>query len=317
MPSIDTLADDIKDMFGSNALANDELLASFGGRVALHVMDSLKARDGVRKPKSLYMSEVGKPCLRQIWYSVNHPGLAEEMPKHAHFKFLYGDVIEEVALLLAEAAGHEVTKRQERSEWLTKNGWTISGRLDAVIDGVLVDVKSCSPFGYKKFQEGLNDSNDSFGYRAQLSSYNGGLYERQGILAIDKQNGHVGFFDVPYEDPSKRMEEVAIACADPFTEPRRQFALKPEGTSGNLKLGVECSYCPYKQACWRDANDGEGLKAYAYSTGPVFLGTVRKEPRTPQLYLLPLSLSGLPDLTPSHEIHPVTHRGVSHAGTAT
>lgn len=291
MKTIDTLADDIKGLFGATVRGGssfeEEVLAKFGASVAMHVADSMEARSAKRKPNTLYMSEIGKPCKRQLWYSVHWPELGEGMQGHTLFKFLYGNIIEETALLLAEAAGHTVEHRQERVEF-PFDGWTVVGRMDAVIDGVMVDVKGVSPFGYKKFVEGLTDENDSFGYRAQLSGYNIASigYERQGFLAIDKQNGHVGYFDSPYLDIHDPVVD-SVAAVKMMVEPPRRFGLVPDGKSGNEKLGTECSYCPFKATCWRDANEGAGLKAYAYSYGPVFLGTVNREPKVPQIPLAP------------------------------
>lgn len=292
MASIDTLATDVQRLFGKTVeghgtLIPEDILAKFGVDVAMHVSDSLRARTGTRKPHTLYMSEVGQPCMRKLWYSLNLPAAAEVMQDHTLYKFLFGDLVEEVTLLLAEAAGHTVERRQERVEWET-HGFKFTGRMDAVIDGVLVDVKSCSPYGYKKFQTGLNDSNDSFGYRTQLSLYNGWQaprFERQGFLAVDKQNGHVGFFEYEWKSPALQMG-VAAGSVTRSTPPDRRFEAVPEGKSGNKKLCVECSYCPYKQTCWADANGGTGLKGYAYSTGPVFLTEVK---RTPAVAELPLA----------------------------
>jgi len=284
MPSIDTLATDVQRLFGQTleghgTLINDDILAKFGVDVAMHVADSLRARTGTRKPNTLYMSEVGQPCMRKLWYSLNAPLNAESMQDHTLYKFLFGNLVEEVTLLLAEAAGHTVERRQARVEWEVK-GFKFSGRMDAVIDGVMVDVKSCSPYGFKKFQQGLNDSNDSFGYRTQLSSYNGlntPAYDRQGFLAVDKQNGHVGFFEYEWESPLKQMHKAADSVRS-ATPPDRRFQPIPEGKSGNMKLCVECSYCPFKHTCWADANGGKGLAGYVYSTGPIFLTEVKRPP---------------------------------------
>lgn len=293
MKTIDTLADDIKGLFGATLRGDshtfeEDVLARFGSSVALHVADSLRARTGGRKPKTLYMSEIGKPCIRQVWYGYHYPELAEQMQEHTLFKFFYGDVIEEATLLLAEAAGHKVERRQELTD-IALGEWHVRGRKDAVVDGVLVDVKSCSPYGYKKFQEGLNDDNDSFGYRLQLSGYNEHQeFDRQGFIAVDKQNGHIGFFEQPFINPKSRVINIITALEDEHCPPDRAFKLEPMGTSGNEKLCTECSYCPYKQECWGDANDGAGLRTFLYSTGPVFLGTVKREPKAPELHPIKL-----------------------------
>lgn len=51
-----------------------------------------------------------------------------------------------------------------------------------------------------------------------------------------------------------------------------------DGAYGNRKLGVECSYCPFKVDCWQDVNDGSGLRKFIYSSGPRWLTVVKKEP---------------------------------------
>lgn len=288
--TIDTLAADIQGMFGSKegVAIEQDVLARYGANVAEHVHKSLQPRRGGRKDKTVYMSELGTPCQRKLWYSYNFPEFAEPMSPSTLFKFVYGNLLEETALMLATAAGHTVEHAQ-RPVTYKLGEWTISGRMDAVIDGVLVDVKSASSYSYKKFAEGLTDSNDAFGYRTQLSAYNGltlrtAVWTRQGFLAIDKQNGHIGFFETPYTP----VEDVVFKVLDTLkdgTEPDRGFGLVPEGKSGNMKLTIECSYCPYKGVCWRDSNKGAGLKGFAYSYGPVFLGTIKRPPAVPELKL--------------------------------
>jgi hypothetical protein len=290
--TIDTLAKDIEGLFGEAQLGNshtfeEDVLAKFGSSIALHMSDALKARSWKRPPNTLRMSEIGKPCHRQIWYSVHTPELAEKMLSHTLFKFVYGNIIEEATLLLAEAAGHKVEDRQRRVGMVI-DGVSIIGHLDARIDGVLVDVKSCSSYSYKKFQEGLNDSNDSFGYRYQLESYRLNTGDKEsGFLAVDKQNGHVGYF--PQTPPTKGEfgTKVINLVRDikSHVPPMRRFPLVPHDKSGNMKLGIECSYCPFKRECWKDANGGYGLRLFAYSYGPVFLGTVTREPKVPEIDL--------------------------------
>jgi hypothetical protein len=214
------------------------------------------------------------------------PASAEPILPHTLFKFIYGDLIEEATLMLAEAAGHKVERRQEPVQ-MHSGEWEVRGKIDAVIDDVLVDVKSCSPFGYKKFAEGLTDDNDSFGYRLQLSAYNLALPLKmdvtdQGFLAVDKQNGHIGYFPQEYVPVETRVETLVFAL-EHDRPPTRRFKLIPDGKSGNEKLCTECSYCPYKFECWKDANSGHGLRGFSYSTGPVFLGTVVRTPNVPEL----------------------------------
>ena len=75
-------------------------------------------------------------------------------------------MIEELALTVAMAAGHDVKGQQGK---LNVHG--IKGHRDAVIDGMTVDVKSASPYAFKKFKDGTLRDDDPFGYISQLSSY--------------------------------------------------------------------------------------------------------------------------------------------------
>jgi hypothetical protein len=292
--TIDTLVPDIYQVLRNSRLGKGveltvEQQAQLGASLAAKTARALNREDRVRPAKTLYMSEIGKPCTRQLWYSVYAPHLGEKLLPHTQFKFLYGDYLEELTLFLAKLAGHEVTNEQELVEF-KHNGWTIRGKKDCHIDGVLVDVKSASSFAFKKFQEGLTDENDSFGYRAQLEGYGNVVppAPRMGWLVVDKQNGTLQWSE---HKPSwfklaHKLDDITRGLEDIAGPPKRSFTLVPEGKSGNEKLGTECSYCPYKQECWKDTNAGYGLRAFSYAGKPVFLGTVVREPKVPEIPLL-------------------------------
>lgn len=240
---------------------------------------------------TLRMSILGKP-LRQLYYELkNFP--REELSGQTKFKFQYGHILEDVILELAEKAGHEVKDRQRE---LVIDG--VVGHIDAVIDGVLVDVKSCSPYSFSKFKDSTLRGNDSFGYIYQLSAYWAALPEitRAGFLAINKVSGELCFMELK-EDERKteasirdRITQVREAV-DSDVEPSRCYEPVPvskSDRSGNLVLNVPCSYCPSKYFCWRDSNNGDGLKAYHYSTGVKWFVEVRKEPRVNKIEEFPI-----------------------------
>ena len=112
----------------------------------------------------------------------------EDLSPKTYFKFLYGDVIEQLILFLAKEAGHKVEMEQLEVE---QDG--VKGHIDAVIDDVLVDVKSASPFGYKKFKTESVVEDDPFGYVEQLAGYSNILTEgRQAAwVAFDKVSGDI------------------------------------------------------------------------------------------------------------------------------
>lgn len=231
---------------------------------------------------TLRLSSLGTPCKRKLWYQVNAPGEGEAIPPYALLKFNYGDIIEALVLSLAKAAGHKVEGEQDE---LFVHG--IRGHRDAVIDGVTVDVKSTSTYGYKKFESGGLRDDDPFGYISQLSSYvyAGRDHEVEShptlgaFLAVDKQNGHLCLdmydFGPELDRKEQEVEELKVMVSQP-EPPERGFNDEPEGKSGNRKLCVQCSYCDYKKKCW-------DFKTYLYSTGPKFLTKVVREPKTKEI----------------------------------
>lgn len=291
--TIDTLVPDIYQVLrnsldGKGVALTVEQQADLGARIADKVRHALDRGIKARPPKTLYMSEIGKPCLRQLWYSYYQPELGEKLLPHTQFKFLYGDIIEELVMFLAKVAGHKVEGEQELVTF-EHNGWSVRGKQDAVIDGVLVDVKSASSYSFKKFKEGMDDTNDAFGYRMQLQGYAVGPSngrKRLGWVAVDKQNGTMHFAPHAKWIPlGPRLDAITSALDDRTTPPKRTFPLIPEGKSGNEKLGIECSYCSFKKECWKDSNGGYGLRAFAYERGPVFLGTCVRTPNVPEISL--------------------------------
>jgi hypothetical protein len=285
MKSIDTLAEDIYDVLQSQPRGTPEevadRLAGFGGRAAISLSKQLTERGERSAKKVLYASELGKTCPRQVWYAHNTPRLAAPIEATSKFKFVYGDMIEELVLTLAEQAGHEVADRQKVVEFYAKNGWVVRGRQDATIDGVVVDVKSASHFAMKKFEQGLDDSNDTFGYRAQLSFYNGpGKQDkaRQGFVAVDKQTGLIKYFDSSWI-PTNGIADALVETIEEAVEPPHLLSAKEDASFNNKKLCVTCSYCAFKTTCWRSANKNSGLLKLDYASGPVWLTDVKVPPK--------------------------------------
>jgi hypothetical protein len=238
----------------------------------------LKLSSRAREAATLRFSSLGKPD-RQLWYATHEADKAERMIPKTYFKFLYGDMIELLLLFLCKEAGHEVTHEQYQ---VSVDG--VVGHCDAVIDGVTVDAKSASPFGYNKFVTGKYLEEDPFGYLGQIGGYRGALgTERAAFLVANKVHGDIALSEVPSKtlldnEPAGRITHLKDILSSP-DEPPRCYSDKPEGKSGNRALDVGCSYCSFRNHCWRDANNGEGLKTYIYSTGPKYFTHIEKEPR--------------------------------------
>lgn len=274
--TIDTLVHDIYEVLaasreGRGSPLADDVIQRFEkqcGQMLLRVAGGTEKR--VRKPKTLYCSEIGHPCQRKLWYRVR-PELftSEVINPAALLKFAYGDIVEELVLALAEVAGHTVERRQESVRFELKDGWALTGRIDAVIDGVLIDVKSASQQTFAKFENPMGLMHDDpFGYVIQLATYFSKLSqegkcstERAGFLAVDKVLGKMVApmytFGVPL---TESFFNTLVDIASSPTVPDRPMEAAPvEATKKKDKLCTMCAYCDYKDECWKDANDGIGI----------------------------------------------------------
>lgn len=243
--------------------------------VTPHLLKTLKPKSYVRQPNTLRFSEVGTPCPRALWMKVNAPEKAEKHTGQTLLKFTYGHCLEDILLALTEAAGHEVTGRQERAEIPLSNGWRVVGSLDAFVDGYLVDVKSVTKQSENKFKEGLNDENDAFAYRLQLSGYAVAKERTEAaFFTIGKELGNLGFYPIKVDKGwvYDRME-AAVSTVTGSLETLKRLDPVPDGRSGNEKLCTTCSYCGFKKECWPEA------RKFLYSGKPVWLTTVKKQPR--------------------------------------
>lgn len=263
MPNISTLVADIY---------------SIAGKVPLDVSVKLEPQ----QPKGkLRLSQMKEQCPRALWYSIHHPELAEPLPPYALIKYNYGHFIEAMAIAYAKAAGHEVVGEQDA---IILDG--VEGHRDCVIDGCIVDVKSTSSLGFKKFKTGSIEEDDPFGYLDQLDGYVVGsaddpcvtCKDRGYLLAIDKQLGHICLYEhrVRPDRITKRIAECKriVGCDIP---PECTCKSIPDGKSGNFKLDTQASYSAYKYAC------KPLLRTFLYASGPVYLTRVERKPDVPEI----------------------------------
>lgn len=269
---IEDLVNDIYGLFAQEEPFDVGLFRQFGDN--LH--DLMETRFHTKRSGKGYlrMSNIGRPD-RQLWFDINGTGDKEPLLPPTLIKFAYGDMIEQMILLYAKMAGHVVEQEQAEVE---VDG--IKGHIDAIIDGVLVDVKSASSFSFQKFDTGalFEPGNDPFGYVAQICGYMVATgCERGGFLAVDKTLGKICFCEIPAHVVARykvheRIAHIKEVVANPEMPPRC-YSDVPDGKSGNMKLDTGCSYCPHKFNCWPD------LKTYFYSTGPRYLTKVVRAPR--------------------------------------
>ena len=284
---ISTVVADIYGLLsGEGSKLSPETSHSLGDDMVFHVDKAISTvKREPRESGKLWASDIGKPCNLALWKDFH--GIEGEVLKgNVKYKFLYGNVVEELTLHLVRQSGHDVTDEQKRVElFIGGTDWKVSGKIDAVIDNTLVDVKSAASRSFDKYnKEGVTSANDTFGYRYQLAFYYhfGPESFRENIpkfLFVDKSLGHVSLVNV--ELPTE--QEVVAAISEKVTvlgsyyPPPRAYTAVPEGKSGNMKLGTGCSYCPHKVGCW------PGLRAFAYANGPVFLTEVANLPKVQEI----------------------------------
>lgn len=273
--SIDTLVSDIHALFESeNWAPSSETINKFGNELAKHLAN--RASEIKSAPK-LRLSNIGTECTRKLWYTINKPNSAEKLSPQTRFKFLIGDLLEELLLFLAEEAGHSVEGRQTT---LTING--VEGHRDAIIDGRLVDVKSASTMSFRKFEANGLRGNDPFNYLDQLGSYLSAsstdplLKEKDvaSFLVVDKTLGNICLDTYPKTDVDyhKKVDDLREMLKQP-EPPAQAYLPVPDGKSGNMKLGTQCSYCSFKHECFPK------LRTFLYASGPTFLTHVERTPK--------------------------------------
>ena len=282
MKKIDTLVRDIYKTVEGKGSWDNVVGSAFGSNLSSVASQRFSSPQEPRGYLSL--SSVGTPCKRKLWYKVNKPTSGESLRPSTLLKFFYGDMIEELVLSLAKASGHTVEGEQSKL-----NVFGVKGHRDAVIDGMTVDVKSCSSYAYKKFKEGKLKDDDPFGYISQLSSY---VYAGKddplvtdkthgAFLAVDKQNGNVclDVYDFSEELDKKEKEILEIKKTVEGDIPKEKIDPIPQSkTSSNMKLSMQCSYCEFKYVCWKN------IRTFIYSYGPEYLTEVNTEPKVPEIF---------------------------------
>lgn len=229
--------------------------------------------------RELSMSQLGSSCVRKSWMQKHQPEKAERLEPHVRLKFLYGDVVEWLMLLLLRLSGHKVEGCQDEVDIAG-----VKGHRDAVVDGHLIDIKSANSRGFVKFRDGNLEKDDPFGYLVQLGAY---LHASPDIedkthasfLAFDKELGHVVVDtyefskDKNWEEDVRKLKSVVD---DPDKTPPR-LPTRPFQGSGNEQLALACSYCAFKQTCFPD------MRTFLYSSGPVYLTKVVREPNVQEI----------------------------------
>jgi len=225
--------------------------------VADDVKDAMARQfSGGKRDFRLRMSNLGrKKC--QLWFDKNNPEAKLDDSPFFLINMMLGDIVEAVFKGLLRAAKVEF-EDSEHTTLETKRK-KVEGTYDLVLNGKVDDIKSASSWSYEnKFVdfETLR-SKDSFGYVAQLVGY----AKARGVpvggwWVINKANGNFKYVSADTVDMDEELKKIDQTIAyleddEPFErcyEPVEEtYYGKP---SGNKKLGIECSFCNYRETCW-------------------------------------------------------------------
>lgn len=273
----DTLVRDIYTLMETKDIPEGVDLDYEADRCGQEVAKILKEVMRDKRRRGLSLSGIGKPD-RQLWHGYNGTK-GQDIEGATAIKFLYGHLIEALLVSLTRISGHTVTDQQKTVE---VNG--VLGHIDGRIDGVLMDIKSCSSYGFKKFKKNTLHTDDPYGYIGQLRAYAHAEGDNTyGWLAMDKANGTIAWLQYHEGDPKApyakaldwsvpdRIDYLKDAVDGPL--PPACYQEVPDGASGNLRLASGCVYCPFKYTCWPT------VREFHYSSGPKFLTKVVYEPK--------------------------------------
>ena len=280
--NLSTLVEDIyqtvTDITDGKRKVPDELIDELGQKIARTIKTWATPQN--HNKFKLRMSNIGRPA-RQLYYSQKDSREIRHHPS-TQMKFLYGHIMEDLLIFLAKLSDHEVT--DEQKEVKVKG---VVGHMDCKIDGEVIDIKTASGFGFKKFKNGTLRDDDPFGYISQLAGYERAEgTENGGFLAMNKESGEIALYQPDDLDKPNiktligKLLDVLLNLGKP---PEKCYQPVPAGVKGNMKLPIGCVYCSHKIECNKDTNDGQGLRMFKYSKGITYLTKVVSTPNVEEI----------------------------------
>ena len=279
--NLSTLVEDIyqtvTDITGGDKEVPDELLNELGQKIARTIKTWSTPQH--HNKFMLRMSNIGRPA-RQLYYSQKD---TQEIKHHAstQIKFLYGHIMEDLLIFLTKLSGHAVT--DEQKEVLVDG---VLGHMDCKIDGEVIDIKTASGFGFKKFKNKTLAEDDPFGYVSQLAGYERAEgTDNGGFLALNKESGELTLYQP--EDLDKPNVNTLISNIESALKgeapPDKCYKPIKSGSKGNMKLPMGCVYCSHKFVCNADTNDGKGLRVFKYAKGLEYMTKVVSLPKVEEI----------------------------------
>ena len=225
---------------------------------------------------SIRMSGLGRPLCQQL---LDRQGLKEDMDYNALFRFMFGDLVESVIVLIMEQADVEIVEKQKMG---VEKVW---------------DVKSASEWAFKFKYTGFGGydkikEDDPFGYVMQ-----GHLYgEATGLpfggwIVVNKSSGEIAMVEAPdwqEEDRKEYLKDAEVRVkrlldpnpdfVKPFKSEFETYKVKGEIIrTGNKTLPKICGMCGYRSHCWSKSQLHDKVISKAKTRPKVWYDVLKKK----------------------------------------
>jgi len=190
---------------------SDELIDQFGD--ACKESFRKQFTDQRKKEFGLRASSIGRPLCQLQMEKKGIKG--ESQPYNVKMRNLFGDLIEQAAMIIMKASGVVIQSEQTKTEYKL-DAVTVNGTLDVEIEDKVWDIKSASPWSFvNKFGEngGFHAvaQDDLFGYLTQ-----GYMYAESrkkpfgGWIVINKSTGEWVVTEAPMADDEYKENAISI-----------------------------------------------------------------------------------------------------------
>ena len=220
---------------------SDDLIDQFGE--ACKESFRKQFTDQRNKEFGLRASNIGRPLCQLQMEKKGIKG--EGQPYNAKMRNLFGDIIEQIAVIVMKAAGINIQSEQKK-------------------------IKSASPWSFtNKYGDNGGFStvatDDVFGYTTQGYVYAEGADKPfGGWIVINKSTGEWALTETPLADDEYKANALKVAKDNVVAlqsnkefercyEDEEEYFRKQK--TGNRVLNSTCGFCPYKFPCW-----GENLQ---------------------------------------------------------
>ena len=254
------IVDEIYDYINSTGKeVNKEILEEARERFGHTIKRQFMEDDDWDRKGSIYPSQMGKKCARQLAYKYHGIEFESDMAPRTKVKFFLGDLSELGALALGKLAGLDLGLTQSKLN-IEVNGFEGHGYIDGLLyDGdepYVIEAKSKGKYGFREFEK--SGFKDSPAYMTQINLYMRNLDIDKGIfLVINTDSGHLSErvvqYNQKYVDMAKRNVDTVLNSSEDNLPERlhkvNDFKWMPQKECYEIN-DYRCSYCDYADQCW-------------------------------------------------------------------